>query len=194
VHARRVQRLFARPLLIAFIAMIETMSPRESSARAQPVAGPPLSGDPVVARLQRHEVGALHPIVIVVDGHDFPLHVWRRVRNLIAFRLHRHLPDGTTAVDAPVYLIRSSAIYQKAAAALAHHTSSHEYVWCLLAAVLVHEAAHTAPMTERQALSAEAAQLRRCLFAGHLHTGDGWSAGAYLQQVEARLRKPREHY
>jgi hypothetical protein len=64
----------------------------------------------------------------------------------------------------------------------------------LLAAVLAHEAAYVAPLTEREALIAEADQLRQCLFAGHLHTGKGWSAGAYLQQVEAKLRQPREHY
>ena len=59
--------------------------------------------------------------------------------------------------------------------------------------VLAHEGAHKAPMTEHEALIAEAEQLRRCLFEGHLHTGSGWSAGAYLLKVEAKLRQPR-HY
>ncbi len=71
------------------------------------------------------------------------------------------------------------------------HTTN---TWCLLAAVLAHEAAHTALRTERQALMAEAAQLRRCLFAGHLSSGDGWSPVTYLDKVEAKLRHPREHY
>lgn len=168
----------------------DTLLAREPSASSLPLQ----SGDPVVARVHRHGGDAPRPVVFVVDHRDFPPDVWRRVKNLVAFRLHRHRADGTTAVDAAVYLVRSSAVYQQAAAALRHATSNHEYVWCLLAAVLAHEAAHTAPQTERQALAAEAAQLRHCLFDGHLHTGSAWSAGAYLQQVEARLRNPREHY
>ena len=85
----------------------------------------------------------------------------------------------------PSLIVRNSAIYLKADAALRNGTTNDEYVWCLLAAVLAHEGAHKGPMTEREALIAEAEQLRRCLFAGHLHTGSGWSAGAYLLKVEA---------
>jgi hypothetical protein len=40
----------------------------------------------------------------------------------------------------------------------------------------------------------EAAQLRRCLLAGHLAAGDGWDPVTYLGQVEAKFRRPREHY
>lgn len=152
------------------------------------------SPDPVVARLYEHLGDGPRPIVLPVDSRNFPPAVWKRVKNLVAFRLHRHQPDGTTAVDAATYLIRDSDLYFKAAATLRNGTTNSEYVWCLLAAVLTHESAHTAPLTERQALSAEAAQLRRCLLAGHLYSGDGWSAGSYLLNVEAKLRHPRDHY
>jgi hypothetical protein len=108
--------------------------------------------------------------------------------------MHRHQPDGSTLADAAIYLLRDSALYAKAAEVARNRSTHHEYVWCLLAAVIAHEAQHTAPKTERQALLAEAAQLRRCLFAGHLHSGDGWSAVTYLGKVEAKLRHPREHY
>lgn len=150
--------------------------------------------DPVIARILEHLGDAARPIVLTVDSRHFPPAVWKRVRNLVAFRLHRHGPDGGTTVDAAIYLVRESDVYFKAAATLRNRTTNYEYVWCLLAAVLTHEAAHTAPMTERQALMAEAEQLRRCLFAGHLYSGDGWSPLSYLQKVEAKLRHPREHY
>ena len=141
-----------------------------------------------------HNSNAPRPLVLVVDDSNFPPSVWNRVKNLVAFRMHRPQPDGTTLVDAPIYIVRNSAIYLKADAALRNGTTNDEYVWCLLAAVLAHEGAHKAPMTEHEALIAEAEQLRRCLFEGHLHTGSGWSAGAYLMKVEAKLRQPREHY
>jgi hypothetical protein len=48
-------------------------------------------------------------------------------------------------------------------------------VWCLLAAVLAHESAHTTPNTERDALMAEAAQLRRCISSGHLFPDEQWN-------------------
>ena len=150
--------------------------------------------DAVVARLHEHLDPGSRPLVQVVDSNDFLPAFWLRVRHLVAFRIHRHLPDGTTRPDASVYLVRTSGLYAKADAALRHRTSNHEYVWCQLAAVVAHEAAHTGPLTERQALTAEIAQLRRCLFAGHLHSGDGWSAVSYVGKVEAKLRNPREHY
>jgi hypothetical protein len=150
--------------------------------------------DPVVARLHEHLGDWPRPIVLAVDSRQFPPAVWKRVKNLVAFRLHRHQSDGMTTVDAAIYLIRDSDLYFKAATTLRNRTTNSEYIWCLLAAVLSHESAHTAPLTERQALIAEAAQLRRCLLAGHLSSGDGWSAGSYLQKVEAKLRHPREHY
>lgn len=150
--------------------------------------------DPVVARVYEHAGAGPRPLVQVVDSDDFPPDVWKRVKNLVAFRIHRHAADGTTKADPAIYVVRDSWIYFKAAAALRNGTTIHEYLWCLLAAVLAHEAAHTAPMTERQALTAEASQLRQCLFAGHLPSTDGWSTGAYLQKVEAKLRNPRDHY
>ncbi len=150
--------------------------------------------DTVVARLHEHFDPAARPSVRVVDSDDFLAALWTRVRRLVAFRIHRHLADGTTQTDAPVYLVRSSGLYAKADAALRTHATHHEYVWCLLAAVVAHEMAHTGPLTERQALTAETVQLRRCLFAGHLHSSDGWSAVSYLGKVEAKLRNPREHY
>jgi hypothetical protein len=152
------------------------------------------SADPVVARVQRHVgVSAGFP-VRVVASEDMPGDLWHRVKHLVAFRIHRHMSDRTTEVDPSIYLVRTSDIYAKAAAAIRNGTTNHDYVWCLLAAVLTHEAAHTHPRTEQQALAAEAAQLRRCLFAGHLYAADGWSAVTYLGKVEAKRRNPREHY
>ena len=152
------------------------------------------SADPVVARVFEHLGDGPRPIVMVVDSSHFPPAVWKRVKNLVAFRLHRRGDDEASSVDAATYLVRDSDLYFKAAAALRNSTTIHEYVWCLLAAVLAHESAHIAPMTERQALSAEVAQLQRCLLAGHLHASDGWNGVVYLQKVEAKLRNPREHY
>jgi len=150
--------------------------------------------DPVIARMTRHFGDGSRPIVIAVGPDQFPAPVWNRVKGLMAFRLHRHRDDGATVADAPIYLVRTSDIYLKAAAALRTGATQREYVWCLLAAIVAHESAHTAPMTERQALMAEAAQLRRCLHDGHLFTGAEWSPVTYLGQVEAKLRHPREHY
>ena len=150
--------------------------------------------DATVARVYEHLDPASRPPVRVVESKDVPPTVWARVQHLVAFRIHRHLADGTTETDALVYLVRTSGLYVKAEAALRNHTSNHEYLWCQLAAVIAHEAAHTGLLTERQALTADSAQLRRCLFAGHLHSGDGWSGVAYLGKVEAKLRHPREHY
>jgi hypothetical protein len=156
--------------------------------------GDTLHPDPVIARVHEHLDPSARILVRAVDSDDFPPGLWKRVRHLVAFRIHRHMADSTTQADAAIYLVRTSELYTKAEAALRNHTSNHEYVWCLLAAVIAHEAAHTRPLTEVPALTAEAAQLRRCLFAGHLYTGDGWSAVSYLGKVEAKLRNPREHY
>jgi len=153
-----------------------------------------LTHDSVIARVYEHWGDRPRPIVLAVDSGLFPATVWKRVKHLVAFRLHRQRPDGGTTVDAATYLVRDSDLYFKAAATLRNHTTHHEYVWCQLAAVLAHEAAHTAPMTERQALMAEAAQLRRCLFAGHLFSPDDWNPLSYLHKVEAKLKNPREHY
>ena len=150
--------------------------------------------DVVLARVYEHTSPSTRPPVRVVDSGDFPAGFWKRVRHLVAFRIHRRQPDGTFQTDSLVYLVRTSDVYVKADAALRNHTPNHEYVWCLLSAVIAHEVAHTGPLTEHHALTAEAAQIRRCLFAGHLHSGDGWNAVTYLGKVEAKLRKPREHY
>lgn len=152
------------------------------------------SADPVVAWVQRHVGVSSRFPVRVVASQDLPSDLWVRVKHLIAFRIHRHRSDGTTEVDSSIYLVRTSDVYAKAEAALRNRMTNHEYVWCLLAAVLTHEAAHAHPRTEQQALAAEAAQLRRCLFAGHLYAADGWSAVSYLGKVEAKRRNPREHY
>jgi hypothetical protein len=182
-------------LAVLAVALPEASPP----SRAEPWMRFGEAGDipypnPVVARLHQHLDPSARLLVRVVDSDDFPPGLWKRVQHLVAFRIHRPLPDGTTEADAAVYLVRTSDLYVKAEAALRNQTSNHEYVWCLLAAVIGHEAAHTRPLTEVQALTAEAAQLRRCLFAGHLYTGDGWSAVSYLGKVEAKLRNPREHY
>src|SRR5688500_9733906 len=150
--------------------------------------------DPVVARVLEHLGGERRPLVLVVDRDRLGREVGNRIQNLVAFRLHRQQADGATVVDAPIYLVRTSRLYQNAAAALRAGSTVKEYLWCQLAALIAHEEAHAAPMTERAALMREAEQLRRCLAEGHLHSSDGWSAGEYLMKVERRLRNPREHY
>ena len=147
-----------------------------------------------MARVFEHNGGGPRPLVLFAERDRFERGTWNRVRHLVAFRLHRPQPNGTTVIDAAIYLVRASRLYQDAAAALRNRATVKEYVWCLLAAVIAHEATHSAPGTERAALVSEAEQLRRCLSAGHLHSSDSWSAGAYLMQVEARLRNPQEHY
>jgi hypothetical protein len=152
------------------------------------------TADPVITRLATHLGDHGRPIIVVVGAKQFPPPVWNRVKGLVAFRLHRRRDDGTTVADAPIYLVRNSDVYLKAAAALRTGATQREYVWCLLAAIVAHESAHNALMTERQALTAELAQLRRCLLDGHMFTGDGWNAAAYIGTVDAKLRHPREHY
>jgi hypothetical protein len=154
----------------------------------------PTHPDPVVARVLEHIDDGPRPLILLAQRDRFEHDVWNRVRNLVAFRLHRPQRDGRTIVDAPIYLVRESRLYQDAAAALRNRSTVKDYIWCRLAAVIAHEQAHSATLTERAALLSEAEQLRRCLKAGHLHTSDGWSAGAYLMMVEARLRNPQEHY
>ena len=163
-------------------------------AAGRDTAPEPLTGDPVIARVYEHLGQDRKPLMLAVDSSTFPPPIWKRVGSLVAFRLHRHQADGTTVADAAIYLNRNSEVYMKAAAALRSGATQREYLWCLLAAIVAHESAHTTLMTERQALTAEAAQLRRCLFDGHLFTGDGWSPATYLGKVEAKLKEPREHY
>lgn len=153
----------------------------------------PRHPDPVVSRTLEHFTGAALPPILIARSGDFHAQVWRRVESLGGFRIHRPGPGGVTTPDAVIYLSDRSDLYRKAAGALRTGSTQREYVWCLLAAVLAHEAAHTAPETERQALTAEVALLRRCLFAGHLHAADGWNATRYFGRLEGRLRNPREH-
>ena len=148
--------------------------------------------DPVVVRVHEHGGAARRPIVVVVGPEDLPRPVWQRVKNLVAFRLHRPAEGGTTITDAAIYLVRTSDLYDRATTVLRSDLTDQESVWCLLAAVLSHEAAHTALNTERQALEAELEQLRRCQAAGHLLPTDGWRAASHLAKVEARLRECRE--
>ena len=161
------------------------------SARQETAA--PRHPDAVVSRMLEHFTGAALPAIRIARSGDFQPLVWRRVENLVGFRIHRPGPGGVTTLDAVIYLSDTSDLYRKAAEALRTGATQREYVWCLLAAVLAHEAAHTAPETERQALTAELALLRRCLVAGHLHAEDGWNAATYLGRLEGRLRNPREH-
>jgi hypothetical protein len=139
----------------AFLATVVQTHPLDASQGDQAVA---LTRDPVVARIFEHIAGAPRPLVLVVDSRQFPRAVWTRVKDLVAFRLHRPAAEGTTIADAATYLVRGSKVYSKALAALRGEATSKEYVWCLLAAVLAHEAAHTEPLTDRQALTAEAEQ------------------------------------
>jgi hypothetical protein len=149
--------------------------------------------DPVVSRVLEHFNGTALPAIRIARSGDFHAQVWRRVENLVAFRIHRPGAGGVTNPDAVIYLSDTSDLYRKAAGALRTGATQRGYVWCLLASVVAHEAAHTAPDTERQALVAEVALLRRCLFAGHLHATDGWNAANHIGKVEERLRNPREH-
>jgi hypothetical protein len=177
--------------LVVALAVSSALLPLSAIAFAQDLAPVPLTPDPIVARVFEHLGARPKPLVLVVGAERFSPAVWRRFKGLTAFRLHRPLEEGGTQVDAATYLVRTSAVYLKAAEVLRNRLTNHEYIWCLLAAVLTHESAHTRPDTEREALQAEAAQLRQCLFAGHLYSSSGWSAGDYLQKVEAKLRKPR---
>ena len=194
MHLQRSDGCGRQFRLIVAIALYLTCRPCVAAGEQRATGAFLPTNDAVIARVYEHLDDAPRPLVLVVDRTNFPADVWNRVKHLVAFRLHRHRPDGTTLVDAPIYVVRDSGLYIKAAKAMRTGTTNDEYVWCLLAAVLAHEAAHTTPQTEKQALIAEADQLQHCLLAGHLHTSNGWSAGAYLQQVEAKLRQPREHY
>ena len=183
-----MRRNLAMAMGILMCGVAEGASASDGTKAALPAA------DRVVERVREHVGAATHTLVRVVGADDFPAEPWQRVKHLVAFRIHRHGQGGTPTTDPATYLVATSSLYLKAAGALRNGTTNHEYVWCLLAAVLAHEAAHTGPNTERQALTAEAEQLRRCLFAGHLHAADGWSGVSYLGKVEAKLRNPREHY
>jgi hypothetical protein len=168
--------------------------PDNSGTPPPGVSASSLGGDPVMARVREHVGAATYPLVRVVGPDNLPRDIWHRVKHLVAFRIHRHSREGTAKTDPVIYLLRTSDLYDKAAAALRMGTTHQDHVWCLLVAVLAHESAHNEPHTERQALTAEIAQLRLCLFAGHPHASDGWNLAAYFAKVEAKLRNPREHY
>lgn len=91
--------------------------------------------------------------------------------------------------DAAIYLVRTSDLYHRAATVLRTNSTGQDEVWCLLAAVLSHEAVHTAVNTEREALEAEAAQLRRCVIARHLPAADLGLVVSHVSKIEAKLRK-----
>ena len=93
----------------------------------QPDQDKPAAGDPVVARIYEHLNGGARPIVLVVEAGRFPDPVWRRVKNLVAFRIHRPSGNGTTVADAATYLVRDSSIYTTAAAALRNNSTQKEY-------------------------------------------------------------------
>lgn len=116
--------------------------------------------DPVIAKVLAH-IDA-KPIVVVVDASTVSPAMWKRVKGLNAFRVHR--PDGTT--DAPIFIVRNG-LYSEAAKSL--NTSASD-VWCRLAAVIMHELEHNAPDTEAKALAAETAQIRECIKSGHFHS------------------------
>ena len=145
--------------------------------------------DPVVARILEHGGAASRPIVVVVGPEHLPKSVWQTAGDLVAYRLHRPSGDGATITDAAIYLLRTSDLYYRASKVLRTRATGQDEVWCFLAAVLSHEAAHTGVDTERQALEAEAAQLRQCAVASHLAAGDVAKIASRLAKIEAKLRK-----
>ena len=62
-------------------------------------------------------------------------------------------------------------------------------VWCLFAAVLSHEAAHTGTNTEREALEAEAAQLRDCVRSDHLSPSEVLRLASSLFKIDAKVKR-----
>jgi hypothetical protein len=106
-----------RPAAIGLAVLIVAAQPASLLAQADDHRDT-LTADPVVARLHEHLSDSPRPVVLAVDARQFPPAVWKRVEHLVAFRLHRHQPDGTTLADAATYLVRGSALYFKAAAAL----------------------------------------------------------------------------
>lgn len=136
--------LSARALGVVFLLSV-TLDARD---RQEPSAIP-RHPDPVVARLLEHIDQGPRPLILFAERDRFERAAWNRVRNLVAFRVHRPQPNGLTVIDAPIYLVRESRLYQDAAAALRNRATVREYVWCQLAALIAHEAAHTGPETTR---------------------------------------------
>ena len=164
-----------------------------ASVSAQDLPEPPAHPDAVVSRVFEHFRGvpgrsfsSPNPGTFTSRSGD-ECRVLSRSGSIGQRRVEPPRPMPSSIYRAP----RSCISRRPWCSGPARHTIG--YVWCLLAAVLAHESAHTALNTERQALTAELGQLRRCLFAGHLHATDGWNATTYLGKVEARLRNPREH-
>jgi hypothetical protein len=145
--------------------------------------------DPVVERIREHGGFAGSPIVVVVGPADLPKSVWQTVKHLVAYRLHRRSESGATVTDAAIYLVRTSDLYHQAATVLRTKAPGRDDVWCRLAGVLRHEAAHDAIDTEREALAAEAAQLRHCLSACQLSPEEVVRLAAYLSTVDGKLRR-----
>jgi hypothetical protein len=165
--------------LLAGVFMLTTYDPGLCAA------GP----DPVVERIREHGGPARSSIVRVVGPEDVPRSVWQTVKHLVAYRIHRPSEDGGTVTDAAIYLVRTSDLYHRAATVLRTNATGQDDVWCLLAAVLTHEAAHRAINTEREALEAEAARLRDCLMSGHLSQGEVLRLASSIARIEAKLRK-----
>jgi hypothetical protein len=111
------------------------------------------------------------------------------VKHLAAYRIHRPSEDGGTVTDAAIYLVRTSDLYHRAANVLRTNATGQDDVWCLLAAVLTHEAAHTAIDTEREALKAQAAQLRDCVMSGHLSAGEVVRLASSLSKIDAKVKR-----
>jgi hypothetical protein len=159
-------------LVLALVVACQQQQPPE------PVRHP----DPIVATLLDHL--EVRPIIVVVDRQTVGDDTWKRVKSLNAFRVHRHV-DGRVVTDAAIYLVKGSDLYREAALA-----GSKSDVWCKLAAVIMHELQHTAPLTEKAALEAEMTQVKECLKHGHFQE----HGNTYLMELARKSRTVKEHY
>ena len=168
---------------ILIVLALSILAPeRRVEVPQDPVAAPvvvPRHPDPVIARILDHL--DVRPIIIVVDRQTVGDDVWKRVKSLNAFRVHN--PNGTT--NAPIYLVKTSDLYRQAA----QLPGANSDVWCKYAAIIMHELQHNAPMTEKAALEAEAAQVQKCLNDGHFQS----HGNAYLMELFRKHRVTDEH-
>ena len=72
----------------------------------------PPAPDRVVERVREHVGATTSGVVRVIGAHDVPTELWQRVKHLVAFRIHRHSPDGTTNTDPAIYLVGTSVVYE----------------------------------------------------------------------------------
>lgn len=142
----------------------------------------PVHPDPVVAKLLLEHL-EVRPIIVVVDRETVGDDMWKRVKSLNAFRVHSHV-NGRVVTNAPIYLVKST-LYREAA----QSRDAKSDAWCKLAAVIMHELAHTEPLTEKAALAAEIKQVEKCLQEGHFHT----HGRAYLMELARKHRNINEH-